>query len=317
MQSILTTESVPPRRRADYWEEMVSTQFVPAHCVPNARSAFRARIRSLDLDRVKLCEVRSHGTDVLRTARHVSRSDGHFFLLSLQVAGIGRLEHAGRTVTLNPGDMVLYDTSRSYQLSFAAEQQQLVLRIPRDELMMRCPGVESMVGIGIPSAIPAANLAGDLARNVAALECLPSARSQWSISATLMDLVVDSLLALDLGTPVRTASVGLGDAQRVARNQLADPGFSVARWAGSLGISERYLRQLFQSSSRSPAQYLWAQRLERAASALREPGCRQQSITDIALGCGFSDSAHFSHSFRQAFGMSPRQYRLANRPADF
>ena len=32
-------------------------------------------------------------------------------------------------------------------------------------------------------------------------------------------------------------------------------------------------------------------------------------IADVAYRCGFVDSAHFSRSFRQRFGTSPREFR--------
>jgi AraC-like DNA-binding protein len=36
---------------------------------------------------------------------------------------------------------------------------------------------------------------------------------------------------------------------------------------------------------------------------------RDRTITEIAFLWGFSDSAHFSHSFRKEFGTSPRAFR--------
>jgi AraC family transcriptional regulator len=47
-------------------------------------------------------------------------------------------------------------------------------------------------------------------------------------------------------------------------------------------------------------------RLEKAARLLRYSG---QSVTDIALDCGFSSSATFSRSFRSGYDTSPSQFR--------
>jgi AraC family transcriptional regulator len=47
-------------------------------------------------------------------------------------------------------------------------------------------------------------------------------------------------------------------------------------------------------------------RLEKAARLLRYS---DQSLTDIALECGFSSSATFSRAFRSAYGTSPSQFR--------
>jgi AraC family transcriptional regulator len=47
-------------------------------------------------------------------------------------------------------------------------------------------------------------------------------------------------------------------------------------------------------------------RLEKAARLLKYGN---HSATDIALDCGFSSSSTFSRSFKQYFGLSPREYR--------
>ena len=47
-------------------------------------------------------------------------------------------------------------------------------------------------------------------------------------------------------------------------------------------------------------------RLEKAARLLRYS---EQSLTDIALDCGFSSSATFSRAFRAGYDTSPRQFR--------
>lgn len=308
-ESVLTTQSVPPRRRADYWEEMVSQQFVPTRCLTTTCSTFRAYIRSRDIDTVTLSEVRSQGTDVLRTSQHVACSSTNYFLLSLQVLGMGQLTQAGRSVVLHPGDMALYDTARAYDLRFADEQQQLVLRIPREELLVRCPEAESRVGIRVAAATPAARLVNDLVRSVAALDALPSEHSRRSLAATLMDLVLDGLNPKAPSISMPPVPPLLSRAQLLAEKHLPEHNFTVARWAADLGISERYLRALFAACGQSPAQYLWQQRLGRAANHLRDTEFREQRITDIALACGFNDSAHFSHAFRTAFGMTPSGYR--------
>ena len=51
-------------------------------------------------------------------------------------------------------------------------------------------------------------------------------------------------------------------------------------------------------------------RLEKAARLLRYSG---QSLTDIALDCGFSSSATFSRAFRSGYDTSPSQFRKSGK----
>jgi AraC family L-rhamnose operon regulatory protein RhaS len=55
-----------------------------------------------------------------------------------------------------------------------------------------------------------------------------------------------------------------------------------------------------------PMEYLQRQRVEKAKLLLSRS---KQSITDIALNCGFASSAYFSSVFRQHAHCSPREYR--------
>jgi len=56
----------------------------------------------------------------------------------------------------------------------------------------------------------------------------------------------------------------------------------------------------------TPIEFLNRVRLQKAAGLLANT---HQTITDIALSVGFSDSNYFSRKFRQHFGVSPRDYR--------
>src|ERR1700678_2059860 len=51
-------------------------------------------------------------------------------------------------------------------------------------------------------------------------------------------------------------------------------------------------------------------RLEQAARLLRYSS---QSVTDIALNCGFSSSATFSRAFRSGYDTSPSQFRKSGQ----
>jgi len=76
-------------------------------------------------------------------------------------------------------------------------------------------------------------------------------------------------------------------------------------------VSERECLRIFRSSlGRTPFEYLTDVRLEQARSLLAEG---RESITDIALACGFSDSAYFARVFRKNTGMTPREYRQSLR----
>ena len=73
--------------------------------------------------------------------------------------------------------------------------------------------------------------------------------------------------------------------------------------AEALGISTRQLERLFgRYLNSSPKHYFMEMRLNRAQNLLVQT---EQSVTEIAMACGFQSTSHFSKVYRSHFGRSP------------
>ncbi len=69
-----------------------------------------------------------------------------------------------------------------------------------------------------------------------------------------------------------------------------------------------YWRRFFREiAGVSPIRYLISYRLERACSLLVHT---TQSVTDIALECGFENISYFIRKFREEKGCTPKEYRI-------
>jgi AraC family transcriptional regulator of adaptative response / methylphosphotriester-DNA alkyltransferase methyltransferase len=78
--------------------------------------------------------------------------------------------------------------------------------------------------------------------------------------------------------------------------------------AKKLFVSPYHLHHVFKRLTNvTPAEYILQTRLNKAMAALKEE--RSRSITEIALGVGFSSLSHFSTVFQRMTGQSPSQYR--------
>jgi AraC family transcriptional regulator len=87
---------------------------------------------------------------------------------------------------------------------------------------------------------------------------------------------------------------------------------SLEKLAGVSGFSSFYFHRIFTAlTGETPADYVLRTRLELAENYLIKT---RRSITQIALECGFSNSAVFARTFRQKCGITPSQYR-AGLPA--
>ena len=74
---------------------------------------------------------------------------------------------------------------------------------------------------------------------------------------------------------------------------------------GARGDSQT-LPDIKQTIGQSPYQFLTSYRVEQAKKMLDNP---YKLMVDIAIGCGFSDQAHFSRVFKEIEGTTPKQYK--------
>ena len=81
---------------------------------------------------------------------------------------------------------------------------------------------------------------------------------------------------------------------------------SLEQLAGSVPISRYHFARRFRcSTGLSPMAFLMRARIDRATELLRG---KVDTITDIAIGLGFSDQSHFTRVFRAVVGMTPGAY---------
>lgn len=85
--------------------------------------------------------------------------------------------------------------------------------------------------------------------------------------------------------------------------------FSLEKLSEVAELSKYYLDRVFKKAiGLGPHMYMIALRMERAKELLASTS---RPLADIALELGFSDQSHFSNTFRQFTGLSPRAYRIA------
>jgi len=114
-------------------------------------------------------------------------------------------------------------------------------------------------------------------------------------------------------TPRRNVSMKGGLAPAV-RRRLADyidahleRNITLGMLAEAAGLSEYHFARMFRISfGMAPHAWIAGRRVDRARHLLQTSGLPLQQVADA---CGYADLSHFSHRFRAAVGVSPRQYR--------
>ncbi|WP_454716481.1 helix-turn-helix transcriptional regulator [Caulobacter segnis] len=127
-------------------------------------------------------------------------------------------------------------------------------------------------------------------------------------------VVVVTAAALAMGRRVRRR-----DASRVDHGRVREVAQDVQRryaetlpltqLAADAGLSRYHFIRAFRDvTGETPRQFQIGARLKAAADQLLDT---KAPITTIALNVGFNDLSHFNHTFREAFGCSPRAWRQA------
>ena len=316
MRTVATTASVPAGRRFNHWQDAVCDVFVELDCQAVSERPFFGEITSEQCDDLHFSVVRSCDQNVHRTPARIRAAKQDVLLISVQTSGSGMVIQDGREVRLRPGDFACYDSTRPYTLSFGDTFEQLVLHMPRALLLDRLGRTELITARAVRGNTPVGGLAFSYLRQAASVLGNVDAQTAARLSEISLALVTTAfadLLQLERAAGVASPSWArtalIYRAKAVIDNHLDDPSLNPAAIADAVGISLRYLQALFQAEGTTVSDWIWCKRLERSRRRLVDPLLAHESIAQIALGCGFTELAHFSRRFKAAFGQSPSEYR--------
>jgi acetamidase/formamidase/AraC-like DNA-binding protein len=225
---------------------------------------------------------------------------------------------ANATVVVRENDVIYGDDQTVVKLDFAKDHRMMFVRIPRAAANLR-QELDPENGMGhIPGDGGNGRVFSGMLRSLAdgAGEFDDGVLS--SVELMLQELLTTSILqaapkrALGGAAGVRAAQ--LQRIQQTIEIRLSDSALSLQDVASEHGVSPRYLQKLFEETEQSFSHYLRLRRLERCRLDMISPLHAQRSITEILFQWGFNDSASFSRSFKEIYGVSPRRYRRAPPP---
>jgi AraC-like DNA-binding protein len=314
MKTVVSTSGIAERKRFLFWQDAVCDTFVDLDCKAYADRPFFGELATARCNDLHFSSVRADGQIVERTPARIRHAREEVMLISLQVRGAGLIAQDGREARLGPGDFACYDSTRPYTLTFTADFEQIVLHMPREAMIRRIGRTEAWTARRIEATSPVGSLVLPFVRQTASIvsDITPATASQ--LSETCLSLVTAALVEhkggeMDGGTAARTALIFRAKAQ--IDSLLHDHTLNTEKVAGLVGISSRYLQDLFHAEQSTVSDWIWKRRLERSRRYLADPLHAGDSIAQIALSCGFADFGHFSRRYKEAFGVSPREDRAA------
>lgn len=304
MSQLFSTEVLPASDRIDAWQW--NAQQICGDCrIRLPKASFHGAIEVRHVGGLTMTRFCSSSLSFWKWPFEIATPYNRCCIVITQLAGVRRYAQNGTSLFLNPGDSTLIDSGQPWSSSCETDCARLYFRVPwwmmEDRLRRR--------------AIPVAQRISG-ARGLGA--------SLFRFSQSLYDeaeQLKEQEGALDAYFRILSGCIGGGERgrrsspelrwriQRFVDEHLSDPELGPAEIAAAADISVRHLHRLFSSAGSTLGNSIRARRLERCRSDLANPSLHGKTITEIAFSWGFSDSAHFSHSFRRRFGVCPRTFR--------
>ncbi|MEV0033974.1 helix-turn-helix domain-containing protein [Nocardia sp. NPDC050793] len=260
--------------------------------------------------------LRNSGTGlyIVRNARHVAQGAPEQFALFMQLRGSGLLSAVEGNGVIAPGRISLLDTTRpyTYRQSALSDHKVVILEpglldLPVDVIRSAAPALASSPVYPLvrahfqelcntPNDLPAAAAAAVGQATVQLIRALVTTAAEDHRQRAAMDDAVMLRITLFIDA------------------HLHDPGLDPRRIADAHDMSIRQLYYRWSRADREPglAEWILLRRLDRAGRTLADPA-DDTPIGIIARASGFTNISHFNRRFRDAYGMSPREWREVHR----
>jgi AraC-like DNA-binding protein len=307
--------SVPVIDRAEYFRSVVAETHLPwdlgASHHHDDRREYHARISRQRLGRLVVLECEADPCLGTRGERELEITEGEWLAVLMNLGGREVIEQNGRRVDMRPGSVLIWDGNRPAFFEVIQPLRKRTLLVPRPLIIELCGSLDDVSAVALePFPIT------DLLRTF-----IGDLRGRWE-TLDPDGQAAGERAVLELLAAALTSHVGVSRATMHAAlfaricasidEGLADPGLRPPLIAAAHGISLRTLHTVFAEHGESVAGYIRRRRLERCREELLRPG--PMSITDMAFRWGFTDSAHFSRTFKAEYGLSPRELRRAGVP---
>lgn len=306
MSVVLDTTKVPVARRRQLLQDFARPKEIRAR--DDAELAVRAVTGSVGPIGVSLADATAHE---LRSEAPSVEGYSLYFMLD----GRRIVTQDGRSAKVSAGDFVIGDESRPYSELSEGHFRVTSWSIHPSLLAISPQRIAEITAIAIPARRgPAWLLAPLFSRMATLLERDEMSSDLYRLgegALVMVKALFESLLPDPApGTPSKRTL--LLRVRTYIESNLGDADLSAEQIALANHLSRRSLYRLFEEQGTSVAREIRNTRLERARQQLADPEYLHESVSEIGARWGMHDLTHFGRTFRDSYGMSPRDYRRAN-----
>jgi AraC family transcriptional activator of tynA and feaB len=309
MSETFSTELIPAADRIDAWEWNARRFCGDCRFHFPDRRRFHVSMATKNLSGIGLSLFSSSALSFQKFPTASAHPENRFCTVITQFEGARWYSQNNAVVVLKPGDSTLIDSAATWSSDCLSDCVRLYVRVPRwlIEDTLRTTMLPSARRISVATAPGGAlfRLANSLYREADVLSHEESAAMLEAYFGVLSGCLAVPRTDTEAGNSDRI----LACIETFIEGHLAESTLGPVEVAAAVGISVRHAHRLFAKKGCTLGDWIRQRRLERCRADLAAPRLRERTITDIAFGWGFSESAHFSRSFKQQFGICPRTFR--------
>lgn len=311
MPVLFDSKTIAARHNFPLWQEFIASAFFGMKAEPTGVDPFVAQVDLSNVSGIDIATARFPAQRLHRGKTEIVQITHDAYCVALVDSGLSQGTHGGVSFTARPGDLVIIDVSKPFDLSVLDEGTKLsVIQIDKPQLARRL-GEPGLVPVrASTSSGAAALLASYIAGLAQCASTLPAASAgrAASIACDLFAIAFSQRATADLGEE-SVHDARLATAFTFIARNIADAGLDARRVACHLGISPRSVYGLFERAGLSLAETILSQRLEACRAALIDPIYARRTIADLALDVGFSDLSRFNRHYKARYGETPRETR--------
>ncbi|MBB6096504.1 AraC-like DNA-binding protein [Povalibacter uvarum] len=234
-------------------------------------------------------------------------------LISIHQEGSGLVSQSGRSQQIDAGQMFVLDPSRPFSIETSAVRARSVY-LSADSVRAVLPQLEEVTARRIDLRNGPGRIFASMVDQMFAIAHELDEHATDSLADALPYMLVTALDGADAASLECSSRLTLLHRHRIqqfAKEHLRDPRLDAKMIAEGVSLSIRRVYELFNPSSASLMKWVWHERLERCRRDLGTSALRARPIGAIAFAWGFSDICHFSRTFKQRYGMTPREWRTS------
>lgn len=307
---IWDTNEVRSAEAFDYYREGICTAFMPLRpkLGPDDDLNFNAKVESFSLGDGVLNFVTASAHDVIKGDAEVASWSEECYHLNFVVEGECNIRQGNKIKRVRSGEAYLFDSTLAFELNHGTNTSMKIasLMVPKHQLQTRLDGA--------PKVISRHRVFGPLmAEAMFSLKQAVTAAPRAEVMRLhKLVLAIASTAANDLDVSENNSARSMAQLHRVkqyVRKNCMASDFKIAECALEVGLSVRYIQQLFAHNNERFGSFILKERLSLASQKLSHPQNNHLPVSSIAFSVGFTDLSHFGRAFRAEYGQSPGAWR--------